>query len=56
VVMLIFVFLSIEPPTVLFFASFLYMLSGPVVSLFRWNRNRQRLSGSAEDDEPEEDK
>jgi len=56
VVMLIFVFLSIEPPTVLFSASFLYMLSGPVVSLFRWNRNRQRLSGVADSDEPDEAK
>jgi len=46
-VMLIFVFLSIEPPTVLFSGFFLYMLSGPIISLFRWNRNRQRLAGSA---------
>ena len=56
VVMLLFVFLSIEPPTVLFSAAFLYMLSGPVVSLFRWNRNRQRLSGSVGTDEPDEKK
>ena len=43
-VMLVFVFLSIEQATVLFLLFFLYMLSGPIVSLFRWNRNRQRLS------------
>ena len=47
IVMLVFVFLSIEPSTALFSASFLYMLSGPVISLFRWNRNRQRLADSA---------
>ena len=39
---LIFVFLSIETATVLFCSFFLYMLSGPVVSLFRWNRKRTR--------------
>ncbi|HKJ53580.1 MAG TPA: phosphatidylcholine/phosphatidylserine synthase [Gammaproteobacteria bacterium] len=43
-VVLIFVFLSIETATVLFSCFFLYMLSGPVVSLFRWNRKRTRLS------------
>lgn len=42
---LIFVFLSIETATVLFGCFFLYMLSGPVVSLFRWNRKRVRISG-----------
>ena len=46
VVMLVFVFLSIEPPTVLFSASFLYMLSGPLISIFRWIRKRLRLSGA----------
>jgi CDP-diacylglycerol--serine O-phosphatidyltransferase len=45
-VMLIFVFLSMETATVLFSFFFLYMLSGPIVSLFRWNRKRVRLSES----------
>lgn len=48
IVMLVFVFLSIEPPTVLFLFAILYMLSGPVISLFRWNRKRQRRSESAD--------
>ena len=56
VVMLLFVFLSIEPPTVLFSAAFLYMLSGPIISLFRWNRKRQRLSETVDADEPKETK
>jgi CDP-diacylglycerol--serine O-phosphatidyltransferase len=48
-VVLVFVFLSIETATVLFSCFFLYMLSGPVVSLFRWNRKRSRLSGTSTD-------
>jgi CDP-diacylglycerol--serine O-phosphatidyltransferase len=47
-VMLVFVFLSIEPSTFLFSTSILYMLSGPIFSLFRWNRNRHRLAVSGE--------
>ena len=47
-VLLVFVSLSLEPPTVLFSGFFLYMLSGPIISLFRWNRNRQRLAVSGE--------
>ena len=46
---LIFVFLSIETATVLFSSFFLYMLSGPLVSLFRWNRKRQRQSEHTEE-------
>lgn len=46
IIMLIFVFLSIEQATVLFSLFFLYMLSGPIVSLFRWNRNRLRMTPS----------
>lgn len=42
-VLLVFVFLSIETATVLFSVFFLYMMSGPVISLFRWNRKRTRL-------------
>ena len=41
---LVFVFLSLRPATVLFSFFFLYMMSGPVVSLFRWNRKRTRLA------------
>jgi CDP-diacylglycerol--serine O-phosphatidyltransferase len=46
---LVFVFLSIETATVLFSFFFLYMLSGPIVSLFRWNRKRMRRSDSNEE-------
>jgi CDP-diacylglycerol--serine O-phosphatidyltransferase len=49
VVVLVFVFLSIETATVLFSFFFLYMLSGPIISLFRWNRNRMRLSDPNEE-------
>ena len=52
-VVLIFVFLSIETATVLFSFFFLYMLSGPVVSLFRWNRKRIRLAESKQDTTPD---
>jgi len=52
-VVLIFVFLSIETATVLFSFFFLYMLSGPIVSLFRWNRKRGRLAESKQDTTPE---
>ncbi len=48
-VVLVFVFLSIETATVLFCFFFLYMLSGPLVSLFRWNRKRMRLSETGEE-------
>lgn len=48
IIMLIFVFLSIEQATVLFSLFFLYTLSGPVVSLFRWNRNRIRMTPNSE--------
>ena len=47
-VMLVFVFLSIETATVLFLSFVIYMLSGPVISLFRWNRKRQRKMANAE--------
>lgn len=43
---LVFVFLSLGPATVLFAFFFLYMMSGPVVSLFRWNRKRVRVAES----------
>ena len=46
---LVLVFLTIHPATVLFCSFFLYMLSGPVVSLFRWNRKRARLADSGDD-------
>ena len=47
-VVLVFVFLSIETAIVLFSFFFLYMLSGPIVSLFRWNRKRMRQSDPKE--------
>ena len=43
---LIFIFLSLRPATVLFSFFFLYMMSGPVISLFRWNRKRTRKAVS----------
>ena len=46
-VVLVFVFLSIETATVLFSCFFLYMLSGPLVSLFRWKRKRARHSDAS---------
>jgi len=49
---LIFIFLSLRPATVLFSFFFLYMMSGPVVSLFRWNRKRSRRVDSSQDTEP----
>ena len=52
-VVLIFVFLSVETATVLFSFFFLYMLSGPIVSLFRWNRKRMRLAESKQDTTPD---
>ena len=51
IAILIFVFLSLRPATVLFSFFFLYMLSGPVVSLFRWNRKRARLADTRHDPE-----
>jgi CDP-diacylglycerol--serine O-phosphatidyltransferase len=55
-VMLAFVFLSIETATVLFSLAFLYMLSGPVISLFRWNRKRVRIAEQNKADNPANDK
>jgi len=49
VVVLVFVSLSIETATVLFGAFFVYMLSGPVLSLFRWNRKRARQAEAPEE-------
>lgn len=54
VVMLAFVFLSIQPSTVLFALFFLYMISGPVLALFRWNRKRHRQQDIVEpEDKPD---
>ena len=50
---LVFVFLSIETATVLFSFFFAYMMSGPIVSLFRWNRKRARKSEAVSDDTSE---
>lgn len=43
IILLGFVLVSIETPTVLFIIFFLYMISGPVFALFRWLRKRRRL-------------
>ncbi len=53
IVVLVFVFLSIETATVLFCSFFLYMLSGPLISLFRWNRKRTRQSAQVEETKPD---
>lgn len=44
IVLLIFVLLSIETPTVLFALAFVYMISGPVHTLFRYIRKRRKLA------------
>jgi CDP-diacylglycerol--serine O-phosphatidyltransferase len=49
---LVFVFLTIETATVLFSFFFLYMMSGPIVSLFRWNRKRMRLAAEPTTETP----
>lgn len=43
VIVLIFVFISIDPPVVLFSAALIYALSGPVTSLVRRRRHHSRL-------------
>lgn len=44
IVLMIFVLLSIETPTVLFIGFFLYMISGPILALFRWMRKRRKIA------------
>jgi CDP-diacylglycerol--serine O-phosphatidyltransferase len=44
IMVLVFVLLSLETATVLFTIFFLYMLSGPVLALFRWLRKRRKLA------------
>ena len=46
IVVLIFVLLSIETPTALFILAFLYMISGPVLALFRYIRKRRKLANT----------
>ena len=50
---LVFVTLSLRPAVVLFSFFFLYMASGPVVSLFRWNRKRMRMAESGGGSRPD---
>jgi len=42
IMVLVFVLLSLDTPTVLFAIFFLYTLSGPVLALFRWLRKRRK--------------
>jgi CDP-diacylglycerol--serine O-phosphatidyltransferase len=49
IVLLIFVLVSIQTPTVLFTLFFLYMLSGPVLGIFRTSRKRRRKSQVTEE-------
>ena len=46
-----FVLLSIETPTALFLIFFLYMISGPVLALFRYLRKRRKLAERDDDNE-----
>ncbi len=45
-VMLVFVLLSIDTPTALFTLAFMYMISGPVLALFRRIRKRRKLASA----------
>lgn len=45
IIVLVFVFASIDPPKVLFGCFLLYALSGPVISLMRRIRKRNQISG-----------
>lgn len=54
IVVLIFVILSIEPPTALFILFFLYMISGPVIALFRGMRKRRKLASNQTESETQE--
>ena len=44
VVLLVFVVLSSQPPSALFIIFFLYMISGPIIGLFRWLRKRRKVA------------
>jgi CDP-diacylglycerol--serine O-phosphatidyltransferase len=45
-VVLALVFISIDPPKVLFSGFLLYGLSGPVLFLWRWRRHSRRQIGN----------
>lgn len=45
IVVLVFVFTSIDPPKVLFIGFLLYGLSGPALFLWRWRRHARRQAG-----------
>ncbi|MFZ1643587.1 MAG: CDP-diacylglycerol--serine O-phosphatidyltransferase [Candidatus Contendobacter sp.] len=47
IVVLVFVFTSIDPPKVLFIGFLLYGLSGPTLFLWRWRRHTRRQMGSS---------
>lgn len=44
IILLAFVLISIEAPTVLFNLFFLYMIHGPILALFRWLKKRRKLT------------
>ena len=46
IIVLIFVFTSIDPPKVLFFGFLFYGLSGPALFLWRWRRHSRRQAGN----------
>ncbi len=45
-VVLVFVLLSIQPPTALFILFFLYMISGPIMALFRSIRKQRKIASN----------
>lgn len=53
-VMLIYVSIAMDPPTVLFTIFIAYALSGPVLMLIAWFRGRDKPSSSEEPDEDDE--
>ncbi len=55
IVVLIFVFVSIDPPQVLFAAFLVYALSGPVMTLVLRARKRQARRGRGKDDDAGDD-
>jgi len=50
-VVLVFVFVSIDPPQVLFAAFLVYALSGPVMTVVMRSRMRKEKHKGSEDDE-----
>ncbi len=52
----VFMLISLDPPLVLFTLFFLFALSGPIFSVYRWSRRRRRLSERRHDQDRDESK